>query len=199
MIAGLSFAAFDIETANPSWGSICSIGVATVRDGRLVSARSWLCRPPSALDHFAERNVQIHGIRPGMVSDAPAFAQRLPEVLREVGDLPVVAHNAKFDMGNVHRACGYSGVTTPDWRFGCSCEWSRRQLSTLANHKLKTVTRALGVELKSHHEAAADAAAAAEITIKLADLSGARNLTELARATGTRLGRMTHAGVVSCR
>ncbi|MFC4127218.1 hypothetical protein [Nocardia rhizosphaerae] len=71
----LSFAAFDVETANPARGSICSLGVAVVRDGVRVRTHSLLCRPPAAVGDFAPFNVRIHRITPARVADAPTFAE----------------------------------------------------------------------------------------------------------------------------
>ncbi|MBF6253129.1 DNA polymerase III subunit epsilon [Nocardia farcinica] len=182
----LTFAAFDVETANPTRGSICAVGVAIVADGVRVATHSWLCRPPAAVGQFARMNMRIHKITPQRVLGRPEFAQLLPEVLDVIGDLPVVAHNAAFDMDNVSRACGFSAVTLPDWRYGCSLGWARQQLR-LESYKLDHVAAALGVALDEHHEAGADAAAAADVTIGLARLAGARNLLDLAAANGTEL------------
>lgn len=182
----LSFAAFDVETANPARGSICSIGIAIVRNGVRVRTESLLCRPPAAVGSFAPFNVRIHRITPAVVVGEPTFAQRLPEVRELVGELPVVAHNAVFDMNNLTRACEFSGVPLPGWTYGCSLGWAKRQL-VLGDYKLKTVANALGVRLDRHHEAGADAAAAADITIALARIARVRTIHELARAGGKPL------------
>ncbi|MTE14141.1 DNA polymerase III subunit epsilon [Nocardia sp. CT2-14] len=191
----MSFAAIDVETANAKRGSICSIGVAVVRDGVRVGTREWLCRPPAPLDYFGQMQMYIHKITPGMVAAEPTFAQRWPEVLREVGDLPVVAHNAAFDMDNIRQACNISGMPVPEWKFGCTREWSKAHLADMPNHRLKTITRLLGITLQNHHQADADAAAAAELTVLLAGFAGARTLPELAETTGTGLCQMTASGI----
>ncbi|WP_280234501.1 hypothetical protein [Nocardia cyriacigeorgica] len=64
---------------------------------------------------------------------------------------------------------------------------------------MSTVAQALGVDLDNHHEAGADATAAADIAIRLARLAGADDLTGLAHATGTRLGLLSPAGRRDCR
>ncbi|MFE3545551.1 exonuclease domain-containing protein [Nocardia sp. NPDC059177] len=189
MTDNLSFAAFDVETANPKHGSICAIGVAIVHKGTRVATHSWLCRPPAAVGEFAPRNMQIHMITPNMVAKQPSFAQLLPQVLDTIGDLPVVAHNAVFDMGNLSRACEFSGSALPGWQYGCTYAWSKRQL-LLGGYKLNQVAAALGIVLDNHHEAGADAAAAADIAIALARMAGAHDLAGLARINGTRLAHL---------
>ena len=68
MTNGSSFAAIDVETANAKRGSICSIGVAIVRDGARVGTHSWLCRPPAPLDYFGPMQIYKHKITPETVS-----------------------------------------------------------------------------------------------------------------------------------
>ncbi|WP_349239531.1 exonuclease domain-containing protein [Nocardia sp. CC201C] len=195
-VPGLSFAALDVETANSARGSVCAIGVSVVWEGRRVGSHSWLCRPPGAVDFFARHNVRVHGISASMVAGKPAFGEVWPEVERVVGGLPVVAHNAGFDRGAVREACGHSGIDAPGWDFRCSLAIARRHLD-LESYRLPDVAGALGVELIAHHDAGADAAAAADIVVALAARVGVDSLAELERLgearprrrVSTRVGR----------
>ncbi|MFI6869358.1 exonuclease domain-containing protein [Nocardia sp. NPDC050406] len=178
MLGGLSFAAIDVETANSARGSVCAIGVSVVREGRRVGDCSWLCRPPRALEFFSGYNVRVHGISASMVVGEPGFGELWPEVVGVVGELPVVAHNAGFDAGAIREACGHSGIAAPEWEFSCSLGLARRQLD-LGSYRLPVVAEALGVELRAHHDAGADAAAAADIVLALAARAGVGSLREL--------------------
>ncbi|WP_297628208.1 exonuclease domain-containing protein [Nocardia sp.] len=177
-MTGLSFAAIDVETANSSRGSICAVGVTIVRDSIREETYSWLCRPPAAVDFFSPHNIRVHGIRPAMVADQPTFAQRWPEVHQVVGDLPLVAHNAGFDSGAIREACRHSGIEAPRWEFSCSLAMSRRHLD-LDGYRLPDVAGALDISLIAHHDAAADARAAADIVLALAARAGVDSLGEL--------------------
>ncbi|MGW4350769.1 exonuclease domain-containing protein [Nocardia sp. NPDC004582] len=179
-MAGLSFAAIDVETANSARGSICAVGVTVVRDGRRGDAVSWLCRPPAGLDFFNWHNIRVHGISAAMVADQPEFAQRWPEVVNLVGELPVIAHNAGFDSGAIREACGRSGIRAPGWSYSCSLALARRHLA-LDSYRLPRVAAALGIDFTNHHDAAADAVAAADIVIALAARTGAGSLAALER------------------
>ncbi|MFE3261442.1 exonuclease domain-containing protein [Nocardia sp. NPDC059091] len=179
-MAGLSFAAIDVETANSARGSICAVGVTVVRDGRRGETASWLCRPPSGLDFFNWHNIRVHGISAAMVADKPEFAQRWPEVESLVGELPVIAHNVGFDSSAIREACGRSGIRIPAWSYSCSLALARRHLS-LDSYRLPHVAAALGIDFTNHHDAAADAAAAADIVIALAARAGADSLAALER------------------
>ncbi|MFE3059750.1 exonuclease domain-containing protein [Nocardia sp. NPDC059239] len=179
-MAGLSFAAIDVETANSARGSICAVGVTVVRDGRRGETASWLCRPPSGLDFFNWHNIRVHGISAAMVADKPEFAQRWPEVESLVGELPVIAHNVGFDSSAIREACGRSGIRIPAWSYSCSLALARRHLS-LDSYRLPHVAAALGIDFTNHHDAAADAGAAADIVIALAARAGADSLAALER------------------
>lgn len=199
MTSSLNFAAFDVETANPKYGSICAIGIAVVRDGVRVETRTWLCRPPEPVNSFNPMNTRIHGITADMVAGQPSFTRQLEAALAAIDGLPVVAHNADFDMNALTQACGHSGVPVPTWSYGCTRRWAERHLPQLRRYRLPDVSTALGVRLTTHHKAGADAAAAADIAVAIATRVGAHDLEALAKATGTRLGSLSPNGNRRCR
>ena len=167
-VHGFDFVAFDVETANDDWGSICQIGLVRYENGVEVESESWFCTPPEPLNFFEPANIAIHGITAEQVAGEPTFAEVLPKMVDFVGDLPLVAHNAQFDFTAVSRACAAAGIETPVFNFGCSLALSRSSRLKFHNHRLPTVAQALGVELRKHHDATEDARACAGITIELA-------------------------------
>ncbi|AKS13705.1 exonuclease domain-containing protein [Corynebacterium pseudotuberculosis] len=173
-VPGLDFAAVDVETANDDWGSICQIGVVKVKDGVITDKCEWLCQPPAAINHFAPANIAIHGIRPNDVKTAQPFSECFAEMLSFVGKLPLAAHNAQFDMTAFFRAAQAENLVFPTVAFGCSLALSRAANLGTPNHKLPTVAKHLNVGLTNHHNATADAAACAEIIIKLAQKSAVK-------------------------
>lgn len=114
VIPGFDFVALDVETANNDWGSICQVGVVRVQDGNVMESRSWLCQPPASVSEFAEFNIGIHGITATDVAGHPSIGEIMPAISDFIGGLPVLAHNAQFDMSALGRACAASGVPTPD-------------------------------------------------------------------------------------
>ena len=167
-IPGLDFVAIDVETANDDWGSICQIGVVRYTNGQAGASDSWLCTPPPGLERFDALNIGIHGITPDDVADAPAFGDVLGDVVAAVGELPVVAHNAQFDMTAFSRACAAAGQPVPHWTFGCSLALARAAKLGISNHRLPTVAAHFGVELAKHHDALSDARACGDIIVGLA-------------------------------
>ncbi|GAA1474159.1 exonuclease domain-containing protein [Corynebacterium felinum] len=193
-VMGLDFCGIDVETANDDWGSICQVGVAVVKDGRVVDTHSWLCQPP--IPGFAEINTQIHGIVEADVATAPTFAEVLTEVVEVVGQNVVVAHNAQFDMTAFLRACTAAGVHAPKWRFACSLAASRAAKLGISSHRLNVVAQHVGAHLEKHHDACSDARACAEILVALAQRAHVHgDIRSVFAALGFDLGTLEQARV----
>jgi DNA polymerase-3 subunit epsilon len=195
---GLDFVAIDVETANSRRGSICAIGVAVVRGGAVVSSHSWLTRPPAGLDRFDGVNVSLHGITPEMVADQPDFGDRLDQLLAITEGLPLVAHNAAFDMGALREACVAIDRDWPATDYGCSLIMARRALD-LISYRLPTVASECGVELAAHHEAGADALACAQVVLEIARRRRSRSLSGLFVDLQVLTGRLEAAAWRGCR
>ncbi|MHA2789323.1 exonuclease domain-containing protein [Corynebacterium sp. S7] len=188
-VPGLDFVGFDVETANGQWGSICQVGAVKIIDGIETERVSWLCTPPEPYNFFDPFNVGIHGITQDDVANQPAFHERLAELVDFVGDLPIVAHNAQFDATALRDACIAADEPIPHLLFACTLAQSRASSLQVENHKLPTVAAELGIEFSNHHDAAADASAAAEIMVEFARRAGhSGNLMEFVHASGFTLG-----------
>ena len=186
----LSFCAIDFETANAYRGSPCAVGLVKVVDGQIVDARRFLMRPPEDYDRFDPFNVGIHGITLAMVRSEPRFGQRLPEILAFTEGLPLVAHNAAFDLGVIRDACAVSDLPWPALSYGCTLVFSRATWNLLS-YSLPWVAEAAGVSLDHHHDPEADARAAASVLLAIARHHGATTLEEIAAATHAPLGTMS--------
>lgn len=184
------FAAFDVETANGDSGSIIQLGVAIVRDGEVAERYSWRCRPPKGLEFFDEANVAIHGITAADVATEPAFTDQLEKFVAAVGELDIVAHNARFDFTALARACRAEGIAPPKLRFACTYMWARQMQLGLANLKLPTLVAAAGGSLENHHDATADAVACAELALWLMKQQHATSVEDLSRKLTLSMGRI---------
>ena len=186
----MDFCAIDFETANSFRGSPCAVGLVKVMDGEMVDTRRWLMRPPEGVDDFDSFNVSLHGITPAMVRGEPRFAKRLLEILAFADGLPLVAHNAAFDMGVIRDACDASGLPWPAASYACTLVLSRSTWNLLS-YSLPWVANSAGVSFGHHHDPEADARAAAFILLAIGEHHGAMTLDEIAMATHGRLGSMT--------
>ena len=158
------FAAIDFETANSSRSSVCSVGIVTVRRGRVVDRFYSLIKPePEYYDYHC---TMVHGLCAADTDDAPVF----PEVWRQVEPLieglPLVAHNKAFDESCLKAVFRTYQMDYPDYEFHCTCVASRRKWSE-GRHDLATIAARCGYDLSNHHHALADAEACAAIALSI--------------------------------
>ena len=85
-----AFIALDFETANGKRTSICSVGMVKVVNNEIVESFYTLVNP---FDYFSQTNIEVHGITPEDVIDAPSFEYVFPYMMQFIDKLPVVAHN----------------------------------------------------------------------------------------------------------
>jgi len=188
----LDFTAIDFETANSSSASACSVGLARVRDGKVVATAGWLIQPPPGHDEFLDFHIGIHGIRPEHCADAPGWSDQLSRLAAFAGADVLIAHNAGFDMAVLRRACEATGDACPPYRYLCSLQLARKTYD-LASYRLPFVAAEAGFGAFDHHDAVADSLACAHIIIDAARRSGATDITSLAETTGVRIGQIAVA------
>ncbi|CAH1854224.1 3'-5' exonuclease [Convivina praedatoris] len=158
----MNFVAIDFETANHERHSALSLALVVVRNDQIIDQFYSLIKPAT---YISARNTQIHGITKDDVADAPEF----PAVWDKIAPLftedhLVVAHNANFDSSVLKATLAYYGIAEPHYQLLDTVQTSRRLLN-LENYKLNTVAKSLTIRLDHHHNALADAIAAAQILI----------------------------------
>lgn len=181
---GFDFTAIDFETANHQRASPCAVGLAKVREDVIVESVTWLMRPPAGFATFHPYNVSVHGISSHDVVGAPSFGDLLPMILEFIGGDVICAHNARFDGAVLDAAAATVGFRLPRLRYVCTLRAARRCLP-LPSYRLPFVAEALGLSLHHHHDAGADAYAAAQILPGLASLLGVVDLDGMMAATMT--------------
>jgi len=113
-----------------------------------------------------------------------------------IGSDVLVAHNAAFDIGVIRDACDHDGITWPEINFLCTLVLARRALS-LPSYRLPHVAETLGYELTNHHDALADAVAAAEIANRLASKVQATSLLKkLAKSFQVKIGHLSEIDIL---
>ncbi|WP_050669003.1 exonuclease domain-containing protein [Luteipulveratus halotolerans] len=194
----LNFTALDFETANHSRASVCRVGLTKVRDGRAVDAHGWTIRPPVAHNWFDAFNTRLHGIGPGDVVAAPGWGESLAQITEYIGEDVVVAHNAAFDLSVLREACIAEGLPWPSIDFLCTL-LSARRVFDLHSYRLPFIMRACGVELLAHHDATADAWAAATVMTAMVARTGSGSLEEFAATHRLRIGHIESGLYVAAR
>jgi DNA polymerase-3 subunit epsilon len=161
------FLAVDFETAAPQRDSACALGYAHFESGRAVETGARLINPNLEPSRWSPFNMAIHGITPEDVESAPSFEAVWGDLLARFDGLPMVAHNAGFDM-SVIRACLTAEGIRParELRYTCSASLCRRVWPNLVSVSLPVVAEWLEIPL-DHHEPGSDAEACGAIVLRV--------------------------------
>lgn len=163
-----NFVAIDVETANQYPTSVCAVGAVKVIDGAIAATYYTLVRPTPNfyITRFTE---EVHGLSRADTDAASTFSAIMPGLRQFIGDLPLVAHNARFDAGCLRSSARAYGIDFPDQPFYCTLEASRRLIpkSLCASHSLPYVADFLGIPFTNHHNALADAEVCAKIAMTI--------------------------------
>jgi len=196
----LSFVALDFETANSSRASACSLGMTKVIDGKIIESKYESFRPPEGFDLFEARNIAIHGIHPKDVANKKRFIELWPDFLSFIDGLPVVAHNASFDMSVLRAALTASNHLWPELEYACTYVASKN-LFDISRHRLPDVARAAKVDWDAgqHHDALFDSRICAEIVLALAIKQNSATLQQLLKSLNLEIGELFEDGWYTCR
>jgi len=205
----LDFVTLDFETANSFRGSACSIGMAKYIGGAFVESYesylkpvtpSWDADAEPLESLFSKHNVSIHGITPSSVADAPAFYEAFPEIYSWIDGLPVVAHNASFDMGVLRDALKDANMEWPSIDYACTLVLSRKTFD-LPSYKLAFVSEAAGLPFDeaAHHDAFYDASVTGFIMSAIANHHGASSVEETCKAVNVSMGHINASSWAGCK
>lgn len=126
----------------------------------------------------------IHNITDDMVAEAPKLALVLDELKEFLGDLPIVAHNAKFDLGFIVMGLQRESIKLSSALIYCSCKMARITHKEVANHKLGTLVKELNIPLVNHHRALDDAFASLKVFVKSLERLTSENKPEDLKSHG---------------
>ena len=160
-----TFVAIDFETANPKRVSACSVGGCVIQGSEITDSFSTLIKPPSEYGNFAPMNVRIHGITPDKVESAPTFEDLFPRFQARVKGRTVISYS-KFDLSVINSLLDYYGHDS-DFSYIDVCTLAKERIPGLANYKLQTVVKHLGLGEFNHHDAAEDANMCAKVFLAL--------------------------------
>lgn len=160
--AALHCVAIDFETSGHAAHSACAVGMARIDKGEVSEVFYSLLRPPSAKVLFTE----VHGLTWAMLQDSPTFSQAYQSIADFLQGADVLlAHNASFDRRVLRGCCAWFQNPLIDLPFLCTLRGARRSLP-LPSKKLSVVCEHFGIAL-NHHHAGSDAAACAEVYLRL--------------------------------
>ena len=155
---------FDVETPNGSNDRISSIGFALIEDGQVTETGEYWVNPETRFD---DRNIELTGITPNAVKDAPTFPQVWKALAPWVEGSILVAHNARFDLSVLKKTASAYDMSLSSAEYLCTMELAKMFLPSLPHYGLKDLCVYYKIDL-DHHQAGSDALACAKVLLYLA-------------------------------
>ncbi len=184
----VEFVAIDFETANQQRSSACEVSLVKIHHGEIVEKYTSLIKPHSSMA-FNPWNVRIHGLTEKDVSKAPEFSSVFHEIVEFTDGLPLIAHNASFDMSVLKHSAGLYHLELPEIEFYCTLALAKQsEALDLTSYSLSNVCYALEIEFNEIHRAENDALACSRVAGELLFLEKAADLKSLAAGLGVRPG-----------
>ncbi len=148
--------ALDFETTgiSPLGDRIIEVAAVKIKPDAPIEIFQSLVNPQKRI---TEQNFAIHNISNEMIEDAPLISEVLPRFSKFLDSLPIIAHNAKFDIGFLVMALHNLKLPFSHSHIFDSCKLARYTHKEATNHKLKTLIEHLKLpELENHHRALDD-------------------------------------------
>ncbi len=159
----------------------------------MVRSSASLLRPPPPHDYFDPFNVALHGISEADVIDGTTFKELLEELSDGLKSVPVVAHNAGFDMSVIRKTCELLDIPYPEISYYCTLVLARKSFAddpNVVSFKLENLVNLIGLDWNQQHRAEGDATAAGHLATFLMEKHKATSLAELAEILGVTPGLM---------
>ena len=176
-----TYIALDLETTGLSAerDAIIEVGAVKFRDGEACEEFSTLIDPGRPIPYEVR---QLTGIADADVLGKPRFAEVADQLMRFVGQHPVVAHNASFDLGFL-RAQGlcHENAGLDTW------ELSTVLLPDQPSYSLGALAASLGIVHENQHRALSDAYVAGQLFAYLCERA-----RRLPRAVLLEINRLAH-------
>ena len=180
LLARLRYAVIDLETTGLPQPNhrITEVAAVLVERGKVTDDFSTLVNPGIAIPR---RIVKMTGITNEMVGDAPPFSDVADPLVELLGRRVLVAHNGTFDINflnsELDRCRGSRLINTTL----CTVKMARKLVTGLDSYRLGAVADYFGIEIEGRHRALGDAAATAEVFIRLLDLAGEQGFERLSQ------------------
>lgn len=170
-----TYVVFDLETTGFNAGgedSIIEIGAVKIQEGMIIDRYDQLVDPGKEI---SERITNVTNITNEMLVGKPNEETAVKDFKNWIGDLPMVAHNAKFDTSFIEMA--YKKYNLGEFLNPVidTLELSRTMDNTYARHSLSALVKRYNVPFdeEAHHRADYDAEGTALVFAKMLNkLSG---------------------------
>lgn len=180
-LTSLTYVVFDLETTGlyPNSGdSITEFGAVKIKDGKIIDRYDELINPGKDL---SEEIIKITGITNEMLKDKRNEHDGIVDFMKWVGDLPMVAHNAKFDISFIENAINKYNLDKLNNVVIDTLGLSRYLESSERFHNLATLVKRYEIpwDEDKHHRADYDSEGTALILDKMLHKLELNNITTL--------------------
>lgn len=152
---GAEFVFFDLETTGLSPRGCKIIEMAALRvgeEGAIAGSFQALVRINQSLPYFITK---LTGITNAMLARGERIESVFPRFCEFVGDLPLVAYNASFDMGFLRAEAARQKIRLRNTPV-CALAVARARVPGLTSYKLKMVAEHFGIQERQTHRALDD-------------------------------------------
>ena len=172
------YVVFDTETTGFYAGSdqMIEIGAVKIKNGEITDRFDELINPNRKLP---AKIVELTAITDDMLKDCEDEKTVTKKFLKWVNNLPMVAHNAKFDISFMKAACAKYDLGDFDYTVLDTMSMARMLYPSWVNHKLSTLVKNLEVpwDEDKHHRGDYDAEGTAIAFYKMCKTLSDRNIT----------------------
>ena len=164
-----TYVVFDFETTGFNAGGkdqIIEIGAVKICNGEIIDKFNQLIDPKCKLD---PRITKVTNITDDMLVGKPSEEEAIKDFITWYGDLPMVAHNAKFDVAFLEMAYKKYNLGTFTNTVIDTLELSRALDTNYARHSLSALVKRYNVpwDENAHHRADYDAEGTAYVLHKM--------------------------------
>lgn len=185
----MNFVTIDFETAKHSQESACSVGLVKYVDGKETDAFYSLIRPPKL--YIRPDFTKIHGLTTDDVRDAPKFNEIWDSEIKPfIGDFPLAAHFASFDMGVLKAVLSWYKLEIPSLQYFCTCDLARRAWPGLKSHALTALAKHFKIVYDAHN-ALDDSRTCGKLVIIASEKFKSSSVSELLASAGLKKKKLS--------
>ena len=157
--------AFDVETTGLDSKSeeIIQFSAVKFTHGEIDHEVNYFCNPQKPIPDFI---VELTRIDDAMVENEPTFFEHMDDILEFFGDYPLIAHNARFDVGFLEEKFGRP-LTNP---IIDTLDLARIFLYQLPDRKLETLSAYFDLETEGAHRADVDTRNTGKLFYKILEI-----------------------------